>query len=49
VGKLVDFFVLDENILFIDHPTDIRKIKNLMRIVGGSIVYNAKPDYLRLQ
>jgi predicted amidohydrolase YtcJ len=48
VGKLADFCVIDEDILTID-PQKIRKIKNLMTIVGGKIVYNAKPDYLHLQ
>ncbi len=48
MGKLADFCVIDEDIITID-PQDIRKAKNLMTIAGGKIVYNAKPDYLRLK
>lgn len=48
VGKLADFCILDEDILTIDPPA-IRDVKNLMTIVGGKIVYNAKPDYLSVK
>lgn len=48
VGKLADFCVLDEDILAID-AHQISKIPVLMTIVGGKIVYNAKPDYLFLK
>jgi predicted amidohydrolase YtcJ len=48
VGKLADFCVLDEDILTIDTPK-ISDIPTLMTIVGGRIVYNAKPDYLHLK
>jgi predicted amidohydrolase YtcJ len=37
-GKLADFCVLDGDILTIE-PHDIRKLKNIMTIIGGKIVY----------
>ena len=38
-GKLADFCILDRDILTIN-PKEITKIRNLMTIVGGKIVYD---------
>lgn len=46
-GKLADFCVIDRDILTID-PRAIRDARVLMTIVGGRIVYNARPDYYPL-
>jgi predicted amidohydrolase YtcJ len=40
VGKLADFCVLDGDILTIE-PHNIKKLRNLLTIVGGRVVYNA--------
>jgi hypothetical protein len=47
-GKLADFCILDKDILTIE-PHEISKTQNLMTIVGGRVVYNARPDYLVLK
>jgi hypothetical protein len=48
VGKVADFCILDEDILTIE-TQKIRDIPTLMTLVGGKIVYNAKPDTLLIQ
>lgn len=47
VGKLADFCVLDQDILTVDIH-QIHSIATLMTIVGGKIVYNAKPDLFQI-
>lgn len=48
VGKVADFCVLDEDILTVE-PEKIKDIPVLMTIIGGKIVYNARPESLRLK
>jgi predicted amidohydrolase YtcJ len=47
-GKLADFCILDKDILTIE-PHEISKARVLATVVGGEIVYNARPADLRLQ
>ena len=48
VGKLADFCVLDKDILSVE-PHHIKDIQTLMTIVGGKIVYNARPKDFKPQ
>jgi predicted amidohydrolase YtcJ len=46
-GKLADLCVLDRDILTVD-VHDIHNAETLMTIVGGKIVYNNRPDELKI-